>query len=439
MTVRQDHVVEEARKAALSVLLHNMHGPYRGLPRTAGWGYPEPYTRDLMIAALGILGTGNEQLIASLRRVLETLARNQSPRGHIPSLVHDPEDRGASDTTPLFLLAAALFRRATGETAFLAEAVERALVWMSYQSPSDRVLVAQLPTSDWRDEQWVPCFGLYVNSLVYCYLRLHGQYDKAEQLRELMGHFTISGDIQHRHVHEGLVVRHKPYYALWSYKVYSSERFDLLGNSLAILSGIASPSRAEAMVSWIETECQAMQENGDLALGLPPNLFPFLQPEDPDWHPRYARFNLPGEYHNGGVWPFVCGFYVAALVAAGRPRLAKTKLQALARVVRPARSAEVAFGFNEWFRAQDAAPCGQDWQTWSAAMYLYATHCVEQNRTPFFDEIRRHAKADSLPEPPQPERAAAERPTPKLSNSTRIAEEDCGENSPQSLQERKEK
>jgi hypothetical protein len=31
---------------------------------------------------------------------------------------------------------------------------------------------------------------------------------------------------------------------------------------------------------------------------------------------------------------------------------------------------------------------GQDWQTWSAALYLYAAKCVEEKRTPFFDEIR---------------------------------------------------
>jgi len=34
--------------------------------------------------------------------VLETLAKNQTERGHIPSLVQDNDDRGASDTTPLF-------------------------------------------------------------------------------------------------------------------------------------------------------------------------------------------------------------------------------------------------------------------------------------------------------------------------------------------------
>ncbi len=45
--------IEQASKASLEVLLHNARGPYHGLPRTAGWGYPEPYTRDLMISILG--------------------------------------------------------------------------------------------------------------------------------------------------------------------------------------------------------------------------------------------------------------------------------------------------------------------------------------------------------------------------------------------------
>ena len=119
------NLIEQAKEAAIEVLLHNMHGPYRGLPRTAGWGYPEPYTRDLMISSLGILILGNKKLLRSLRRVLETLAKNQSRLGHIPSLVHDPTDRGSSDCTPLFLMAVALFRQKTGEDDFLEEAVKK--------------------------------------------------------------------------------------------------------------------------------------------------------------------------------------------------------------------------------------------------------------------------------------------------------------------------
>jgi hypothetical protein len=380
--------VNKAKNAALEVLLHNNHGAYRNLPRTAGWGYPEPYTRDLMICSLGILTTQNKRLLKSLRRVLETLAKNQTELGHIPSLVHDPQDRGSSDTTPLFLMAVGIYRKVMEEDDFLENAVLKALKWMEYQSPANRYLVAQLPTSDWRDEQWVLGYGLFVNTIVYTYLCLLGQNERADNVKQSMERFTVKGERQHRHVHEGLVLRYKPYYALWSYKVYRSERFDLLGNSLAILSGIASPSRAGKLISWIEKESQALRKNEDLAVDLPPNFFPYTRESDPDWLPRYHRYNQPGEYHNGGIWPFICGFYIAALVAAKKYNLAEKKLIALTKLVKQARQADVEFGFNEWHRAQDGTPQGQDWQSWSAALFLYAATCVEKRQTPFFEWIR---------------------------------------------------
>lgn len=381
-------LIEEAKKAALEVLLHNAKGPFHGLPRTAGWGYPEPYTRDLMFSIFGIAVSDNSKLMESIRKVLETLAQNQTKHGHIPSLVHDKEDRGSSDSTPLFLLAAGIYRKVTGESEFLKEAVEKSMLWMEYQSPTDLYLIAQQPTTDWRDEQWVLGNGLFVNTLTYSYLRMMGQHERANNMRKAMKRFIITNGVMHKHVHEGLVVRHKPYYALWSYKIYSSERFDLLGNSLAILSGIATPSRASEMVSWIEEECKNMRSNGQLAVDLPPNFFPFIKPEDIDWRSRYSIYNKPGDYHNGGIWPFICGFYVAALVAAGKYELAGEKLVALTQSIKISNNIDLDFGFNEWIKAQDGKPMGQDWQTWSAALYLYAAKCVEEKRTPFFDEMR---------------------------------------------------
>ncbi|NQV31496.1 MAG: amylo-alpha-1,6-glucosidase [Phycisphaeraceae bacterium] len=388
----EDKRITTAKQAALEVLLHNAHGPYHGLPRTAGWGYPEPYTRDLMIASLGILVTGHPKLIKALEKVLMSLAKTQSPLGHIPSLAHDPENRGASDSTPLFLMGVGLYRQATDQPDFLSQAVEKSLTWMTYQSPTNRVMVVQQPTSDWRDEQWVLGYGLYVNTIVYAYLRLLEEHERADHLHRDMERFAITGDRQHRHVHEGLKLHHKPYYALWSYKMLRSERFDLLGNSLAILTGIAAPSRARDMIQWIETECKTMSQNNELAVDLPPNFFPFMRPDDPDWRPRDAKYNQPGEYHNGGIWPFICGFYVAALVAAGRQRLAQKKLLALTDLIHQTREADVIFGFNEWHRSQDGTAQGQDWQTWSAAMYLYAAVCVEQKQTPFFDAVRKRSQ-----------------------------------------------
>ncbi|MET3115052.1 hypothetical protein AAKU52_002795 [Pedobacter sp. CG_S7] len=384
MKTRNWQDIENARQGAIEVLLYNAKGPFHGLPRTAGWGYPEPYTRDLMISILGTLVSGNDILVASSRNTLETLSKNQSARGHIPSMVHSPENRGASDTTPLFLLAVGIFRIFSGEIDFLEDSVQKALTWMEYQSPSDDYLVDQQPTSDWRDEQWVLGFGLFVNAVVYAYLRVLNYHERADLFRIAMQHHTNSNDAIPQHNHEGMVVKAKPFYALWSYKGYSSERFDLLGNSIAILSGLASHSRAEHMSSWIEAECQNMRKNGDLAVDLAPNFFPFIMPNDADWKPRYAIFNNPGDYHNGGIWPFISGFHIAALVAAGKHMLAKEKLYTLTELITVSHNKELKYGFNEWYKAQDGQPMGQDWQSWSASLYLYAVKCVEQNATPFF-------------------------------------------------------
>ncbi len=367
--------IQEAKSAALEVLLHNSCGPYDGLPRTAGWGYPEPYTRDLLISALGIFASENEVLLHSLRRVLATLALNQSPRGMISSLVHDPEDRGASDTTPLFLLVLGMFRRFTGDEDFMEDAATKALRWMDYQTIDDRELVGQQPTSDWRDEQWILGHGLFVNALVHGYRKVLGMDARAEALR-IDANRTDS---------KGFVTGGQASYAAWFYKVLRDKRCDLLGNSLAILTGLADRERAGEMLAWIEARCDAMRDSGELALDLAPCYFPFMQPSDPDWHPRYEIYNLPGHYHNGGVWPFVCGFHIAAMVAAGEQDMAEKTLQSLTKLVRISRKLPPgAFGFNEWFRAQEGSPAGEDWQTWSASMYLYAAASVETGRALYF-------------------------------------------------------
>jgi len=379
--------IDEAKRAALEVLLYNARDGRGELPRTAAWGYPEPYTRDLLIGALGTLVSGNEELVASLRRVLETLAKNQSALGHIPSLVDVPGDRGASDTTPLFSIALSLYRTFTGEHEFLTEAAEKAHTWMCYQSPEDKVIVTQQPTSDWRDEQWVEGAGLFVNALQYTALKLRGDHVRVAEMSQYLPRLDVKR-IDQGYVHERLVSLDAPYYALWSYKVASSERFDLLGNSVAILSGMASPDRAGRIVDWVGRECAALRNHGELSVGMPPVLFPYIRPEDPDWRPRYARYNPPGCYHNGGIWPFVGGFWVAALVAAGRHEFAASQLVSLTELVRPTRVVNRTWGFNEWLGAQDGTPRGQDWQSWSAAMFLFAAECVARRSTPFFDEIR---------------------------------------------------
>jgi hypothetical protein len=82
------------------------------------------------------------------------------------------------------------------------------------------------------------------------------------------------------------------------------------------------------------------------------------------------------------------------LVAAQRHELAEEKLLTLTKAITLSNTwlnQNLEFGFNEWIKAQNGEPMGQNWQTWSAALYLYAAKCVEEKKTPFFDEIRKAA------------------------------------------------
>jgi len=256
----------------------------------------------------------------------------------------------------------------TGNTSFLEKAVHKSLRWMQYQSPADNGVVAQQPTSDWRDEQWVLGYGLYVNALYHNALQVLGYQERADKLAKGLNILFAGRD---------------PYYALWTFKFYHSGRFDLLGNSLAIIGGIASVKEADTIIDWVESSCDLMRKEGILAVDLPPNFFPFIYPEDREWHERYRQFNQPGDYHNGGIWPFICGFYIAGLVKAQRFDLAEAKLVTLTTLVTTAVDRQLKYGFNEWFKSQDGIPYGQDWQTCSAALYLYAAACVQTRTLPF--------------------------------------------------------
>jgi len=119
MNEEEKNLIRLCLERAEEVLLQNSKGPYQGLPRTAGDGYPEPYTRDLMISSLGICSIDNDELLRGLEKTLIILAKNQSEKGLIPSLVCDPEDLGSSDTTALFLLALNEYRKKQKDQNFL--------------------------------------------------------------------------------------------------------------------------------------------------------------------------------------------------------------------------------------------------------------------------------------------------------------------------------
>jgi glycogen debranching enzyme len=83
------------------------------------------------------------------------------------------------------------------------------------------------------------------------------------------------------------------------------------------------------------------------------------------------RQNLPWQYHNGGVWPFVGGFWVCALAHSRQTALARAELRSLARA-----NSVGGWAFNEWLHGRTSRPRGMPGQSWNAAMYLLACSAV---------------------------------------------------------------
>ena len=80
----------------------------------------------------------------------------------------------------------------------------------------------------------------------------------------------------------------------------------------------------------------------------------------------------------------VGGFWVTALMAAGRVKQAKAELVKLARVC-----ALRDWRFTEWLHGKTLAPRGMPGQSWNAAAFLIAEHAVSAGKGIFADASKR--------------------------------------------------
>jgi hypothetical protein len=116
-------------------------------------------------------------------------------------------------------------------------------------------------------------------------------------------------------------------------------------------------------------------------------IYPPIFPGESHWRDYYRsrNLNLPHQYHNGGIWPMIGGFHVAALVRHQWQRQAEQMIVSLAEANRQGTLYD--WTFNEWLHGSSGHPMGFEQQAWSAAMYLYAENAVRTGKLPLFDEL----------------------------------------------------
>jgi len=431
---RSHSLVEEARSRAVEVLLGN--GREIGL-LSARHAYQQVNGRDAMIGGLGLMSLDDPAAWELHRRSLETLSSGQSRLGNIPfgigfpdvpdeSFVatggtfarsKSPEQRtrptvdtihaGCVDNSLWYILGHYAYHLRTRDRSFLRRFwphITKAYLWLQYQDVNECGLLEVHEAMDWADLFANRYNVLYDNALWYAVHRAmgylaaalgeppNGYLPEAEACRFKLNLLLWVGPEIRRDLRwvsdnrsewlypikrtdTELVVR--PYYLPYmAFRDYA-DRFDTLGNLLAILLEVASPEQTAKILDY--AYAVGLDEPYPIQV-----LYPVIRQGEPDWRHYYwvRNLNQPHHYHNGGIWPFVGGFYVAALVKAGRLEEAERQLEKLARLNRLGRKGP--WEFNEWFHGVSGRPMGFEGQSWSAAAYIYAFESVQRGTTPFF-------------------------------------------------------
>jgi glycogen debranching enzyme len=351
-------------------------------------GYTAIFGRDAAVCAIGMALSGDKTLERAAAAGLRTLADHQAPNGQIAKFVDLQRQEadfwylGCIDSTLWWLIALALLDRRRcpgGLRREYAKRVKLAIQWLLAQEHQRFFLLQQNEASDWADIMPRSGFVLYSNTLWYFVKRLYGLECAAETHANFNGLFhPFSADIAEyrraRLLNDYVLQRGRNRDLYLSFVNFSffGEEGDVFGNVLAVLLGLADAGAGARTLDAL-IKAQVNNPYPVRAVTRP------IRQNSSLWRPYMARHrqNFVWQYHNGGIWPMVGGFWIAALAAAGRIEQARSELIKLARVL-----ALRKWAFTEWLHGKTLAPRGMPGQSWNAAAFLIAEHAVSAGGTP---------------------------------------------------------
>jgi glycogen debranching enzyme len=369
--------------------------------RARARGYTAIFGRDAAVCAIGMAVSGDQLLEGAAAAGLHTLAQHQAPNGQIAKFVDLQKQEadfwylGCIDSTLWWLIALAFLdrrRRAQGLRRRYAKHIKLAIQWLLAQEHQRFYLLQQNEASDWADIMPRSGFVLYTNAL-WCYVKRLFRVAHAEETRANFNglfHPFSAGLAQYRRArllndYALRGGRDRDLYLSFVNFSFFGEEGDVFGNVLAILLGLAD-ARARKRTLDALTLARVNQPYPVRAVTRP------IKRDSSLWRAYMGRHrqNLVWQYHNGGIWPMVGGFWIAALVSAGRAEQAKTDLVGLARAC-----ALRDWSFTEWLHGRTLAPRGMPGQSWNAAAFLLAEHALAA-RASLFGLKRRARPARAL-------------------------------------------
>lgn len=359
--------------------------------------YTALFSRDIGVSTIGLLASEDEKLIQIAKKSLATLVEAQSKRGQFPFYYKPEENKiqwwtpGSIDSTLWWSIAFLSIYLITKDEEFYLKYkpnLDKAFTWLTFQDTNNDCLLEQGEASDWADE--MPRHGavLYTNALWYWLISLMNVTSKSDELAEWKvkvyeafntlfwvhkgrsdnsSYIPDNSYTRENRFASGLIeitnskAVFLPYY--FGYVTHKSfeMRCDVFGNLLACLVGLADENKSNLITDF-------MLRSGVNKPYPIKVLYPPIYPGEMDFKEfmTKGRQNYPWQYHNGGIWPFVGGFWIMWL-SQQRPDMAKEELEKLAEA-----NSLFDFEFNEYLHGQHGTPMGIPKQSWNMAMFLAA-------------------------------------------------------------------
>ncbi len=370
MGIKKQKIEDKAYERAIEVI--NQCSSEYGLFASGGKkGYKGVWSRDTVITFLGASLVKDETFRKTFKKSLQILGRYQSKKGQIPNAVLNfdrkkPQvDYLSIDSGLWFIIGHYLYKKRYKDESLFhehKEKIDKVLMWLSYQDMGEDIMLEQLPTTDWQDA-FPEKYGRAINTqaLYYYVLKLVGKDELAAKLKFLVNR------------KKGARLWNGEFYWAYRWKNHNKYRevgdwFDSLGNLLPIVFDLASKEMSNEILNYIKMK--------KIYYPFPvKSIYPPITKKSEYWRDYYMDCDAghPHHYLNGGIWPYIGGFYVLSLIKMRKFDEAKKQLKKLAE------SNLRGNTFPEWIDPIGWKTHGV-FQAWSAGLYILAYQSYKRKR-----------------------------------------------------------
>ncbi|RMD67439.1 glycogen debranching protein [Candidatus Pacearchaeota archaeon] len=374
--------------------------------------YENIWARDSMICSLAALMTSRKSLIKKVKLSLSTLLKFQHRHGNIPSNVNPTTKKasyggtaGRVDANLWFVIGFAQYIKRTNDLPFLHKHFNKLRKTMSlvhlYEF-NDKGFIYVPKGGDWADEYIQEGYVLYDEIL---YMRAWQEMawlsrkmkkhikkynERAERAKQMI---LVNFWPERKHIDSEFVYHPTIFKKVFKQKRMKETfflpyfnpsgygcRFDGFGNSLALHLLEMPKQKEKKILNYI------LEQFSRRTKYLLPAFYPPIFPHENDWEELKANYsikfrNKPHEYHNGGLWQMITGFF-AAWLARHSPETAALYLHGINRANSLGKNGE-KWQFYEFIHGKKLTPGGKPLQAWSAAATIMAHEAVFRRKEVF--------------------------------------------------------